>query len=162
MSEKEMRELVVQEWKGTVPLNIIPRKKDKGGQVAMGTVAGAMVAGPAGAAVGGFLGNLYEGTARGKLEVALRYLPIPNAKKNRVKYEVKGGLPGIDWGNMYKKYIAKISHPDDSSFDPDIAGEDLELCVFVTHEKNWIFMCYLSFFGKKAHNCFFSRYLCSY
>ena len=67
LTEKELQDLVVQEWKGDLKLNKIPRKKDKGGQVAMGTVAGAMVAGPAGAAVGGFLGNLYEGQVSRKI-----------------------------------------------------------------------------------------------
>ena len=35
---------------------------------------------------------------------------------------------------MYKKHINKI-RANDPSFDPDIAGTDLEFCVFVTHEK---------------------------
>lgn len=135
-SNLDLKDLVAQEWKGSLPLNIIPKKKDKGGQVAMGTMAGAMVAGPAGAAVGGLIGNLYEGMARGKIEVKLRYLPIPKPKQNRKTYQVKGGLPGVDWGQIYKRHIENTSPSDPStSSDPNIAGSDLELCVFVTHEK---------------------------
>jgi len=61
ITNDDLKDLVVQEWKGSLPLNIIPKKKDKGGQVAGAMMAGAMVAGPAGAAVGGLIGNLYEG-----------------------------------------------------------------------------------------------------
>lgn len=117
---------VALEWRGTLPLDVIPRKKDKGGQVAMGAMAGAMVAGPAGAAVGGFLGNVFEGLARGKIEVRLRYLPLPDAtdatKTNL--YEVKGGLPGVEWGTMYRK------RRPDSNFH-----EDLELCASVRQDR---------------------------
>ena len=43
----------------------------------MGMTAGAMVAGPVGAAVGGMLANMYEGEVCGRVEVGLRYTPIP-------------------------------------------------------------------------------------
>ena len=48
--------------------------------------------------------------------------------------KVKGGLPGVDWGELYRRHINKIT-PEDFSYDPDIVGSDLELCVFVSHEK---------------------------
>ncbi len=55
---------VAQEWKGDMKLTSKPRKKDKNGQIAAAAAAGAMVAGPAGAAVGGILGSFYEGEVR--------------------------------------------------------------------------------------------------
>jgi len=54
-----------------------PRKKDKGGQRAIGMAAGAMLAGPIGAAAGGILASMYEGEVRGRVEVKLKYTPIP-------------------------------------------------------------------------------------
>lgn len=137
LDPKEIQKLVVQEWEGDIPLNIIPIKKDKGGQVATGVMVGAAVAGPVGAAVGALAGNLYEGMAKGKLKLRLRYLPIPAPKENRQRYEVKGGLPGVDWGEMYRRNILKKceENPELSPDDIDIAGEDLELCVFVSHQK---------------------------
>ena len=50
----------------SIKMSSKPRKKDKGGQRAMGMAAGAMIAGPAGAAVGGILANMYEGEVRGR------------------------------------------------------------------------------------------------
>lgn len=58
---EELIKSVAQEWKGDMKLTSKPRKKDKNGQIAAAAAAGAMVAGPAGAAVGGLLGSLYEG-----------------------------------------------------------------------------------------------------
>jgi hypothetical protein len=52
---------VAQEWKGSMKLTSKPKKKDKKSQIATGAAAGAMVAGPAGAALGGFIGSIYEG-----------------------------------------------------------------------------------------------------
>ena len=116
-----------------------PRKKDKGGQRAIGMAAGAMIAGPAGAAVGGILASMYEGEVRGKVEVNLKYTPIPQVdllkwKEGalRQRYKVKGGLPGVDWGELYEKHVGqKISS---TNSDDRIAGTDLEFCCFVTHD----------------------------
>lgn len=55
---------IAQEWDGDVKLTSKPRKKDKNGQIAAAAAAGAMVAGPAGAAIGGIMGSLYEGEVR--------------------------------------------------------------------------------------------------
>jgi len=105
-----------------------PRKKDKGGQRAIGMAAGAMIAGPAGAAVGGMMASMYEGQVRGRVEVGIKYTPIPQIDlklKEKERYQVKGGLPGIEWGEMYEKYGE--GYP--------IAGEKgLEFCCFVTHD----------------------------
>jgi len=57
-------DLVAQEWSGVLPLTSKPRKKDKNGQIAAAVAAGALVAGPAGAAVGGLLASFYEGEVR--------------------------------------------------------------------------------------------------
>ena len=48
---------IAQAWEGDLKLTSKPKKKDKGGQVTAGAVAGAMIAGPVGAAAGGFLGR---------------------------------------------------------------------------------------------------------
>jgi len=111
----------------TIKMTSKPRKKDKGGQRAGAMIAGAMIAGPAGAAVGGLLGSIYEGQVRGQVEVKLKYTPIPPGDlrlKERNRYEVKGGLPGIEWGQLYEK----------SSIDSSLASDDLEFCCAVLHD----------------------------
>ena len=61
---EELLKSIAQEWKGDMKLTSKPRKKDKNSQIAGAMAAGAMVAGPAGAAVGGIIGSLYEGEVR--------------------------------------------------------------------------------------------------
>lgn len=107
-----------------------PRKKDKGGQRAIGMAAGAMLAGPIGAAAGGILASMYEGEVRGRVEVKLKYTPIPQVDlklKERGGYEVKGGLPGVTWGKLYDNHVRNQAIAK-------LAGEDLEFCCFVTHD----------------------------
>ena len=119
----------------TVKMTSKPRKKDKGGQRAMGIAAGAMIAGPAGAAVGGILGSIYEGQVRGQVEVKIKYTPIPPGDlrlKERSKYEVKGGLPGIEWGQLYESHLGSAHGV--ASVDPRLAGDDLEFCCAVLHD----------------------------
>ena len=119
-----------------------PRIKDKGGQRALGMAAGAMVAGPIGAAAGGVLASMYEGQVRGRVEVGLKYTPIPQVDlklKERERYQVKGGLPGVEWGEMYDKFLTGDFYGDDvmistNNGDPRLAGYDLEFCCFVTHD----------------------------
>uniref|UniRef100_A0A7S2IF45 Fungal lipase-type domain-containing protein n=1 Tax=Helicotheca tamesis TaxID=374047 RepID=A0A7S2IF45_9STRA len=139
----------VQEWSGDLKLTNKPRKKDKGGQVATGAVIGAMVAGPAGAAAGGFLANMYEGQVRGKISAKLRYIPIPsNEGVKREKYKVKGGLPGVSWGELYERHILELQEEqlqyeettngaecDKQSKDLHLGGSDLEFCFFVNHDE---------------------------
>ncbi|KAL9182905.1 hypothetical protein ACHAXT_004184 [Thalassiosira profunda] len=132
--------------KAGIKMTSKPRKKDKGGQRAMGMAAGAMIAGPAGAAVGGILASMYEGEVRGKVELELKYTPIPQVDlklKERERYQVKGGLPGIEWGELYDKHLLKALSGDClatrasdvvPSPDPRLAGSDLEFCCFVTHD----------------------------
>ena len=146
----------------TIKMTSKPRKKDKGGQRAIGMAAGAMIAGPAGAAVGGILASMYEGEVRGKVEVGLKYTPIiPQLDllkwkdgggdgAFRQRYKVKGGLPGIEWGELYEKHISQRMKMSSSTTtaaggngsgaisctitDAHIAGSDLEFCCFVTHD----------------------------
>ena len=79
-------------WSGVIPLTSKPYKKDKGGQMIIGAAAGAYVAGPVGAAVGGLLGSMYEGQVRGKIELRLRYVPIPPVDVQRKRYAVRVGV----------------------------------------------------------------------
>lgn len=136
----------------TIKMTSKPRKKDKGGQRAIGMAAGAMIAGPAGAAVGGILASMYEGEVRGKVEVGLKYTPIPQVDllkwkdgALRQRYKVKGGLPGVEWGELYEKHIGQnimmmksssnaATGTNSTIADALIAGSDLEFCCFVTHD----------------------------
>lgn len=54
---RKLAESVVLSWEGDLKLQTKPRKEDKGGQMTAGAVAGAMIAGPVGAAAGSFLGR---------------------------------------------------------------------------------------------------------
>ena len=125
----------------SIKMSSKPRKKDKGGQRAIGMAAGAMIAGPMGAAAGGVLASMYEGQVRGRVDVDLKYTPIPQVDlklKERERYQVKGGLPGIEWGEMYEKFLYKDFVKDFNgaeNYDPRLAGESgLEFCCFVTHD----------------------------
>jgi len=104
------------------------------------TAAGAMIAGPAGAAVGGFMASMYEGEIRGKIELQLRYLPIASTNVERTSYIVKGGLPGIEWGQLYEKYTTTTLPSDTDDADAALmeahhSGKDLEHCFFINHDK---------------------------
>lgn len=125
---------IAQEWEGSMKLTSKPRKRDKNGQIAAAAAAGAMVAGPAGAAVGGLLGSLYEGDPRGRVDVKVKYMPIPEVPTKREKYKVKGGL-GVMWGTLYEKQVDRVrkSLPEGAP-DPHLGGSDLEFCCFVTHD----------------------------
>lgn len=128
--QQAINELVSAETTSSIKMTSKPRKKDKGGQQALGMAAGAMVAGPAGAAVGGLLASMYEGEVRGRVDVKLKYMPILQEDlklKPRGGYEVKGGLPGVTWGKLYEKHVSKESLAK-------IAGDDFEFCCVVTHD----------------------------
>jgi hypothetical protein len=77
-----------QEWDGEIKLTSKPRIKDKKGNMALGVAAGAVIAGPAGAAAGAFLSQLYEGQVRGRIKLKIRYLPIPSVDVSRRQYVV--------------------------------------------------------------------------
>lgn len=72
-------------------------------------------------------------------------MPIPKVPVNKKKYKVKGGLPGVDWGELYERHLQKIkssksqsrlsTDEDASTDDPHVGGSDLEFCCFVTHDK---------------------------
>ena len=103
----------------------------------MGMAAGAMVAGPVGAAVGGALGSLYEGQIKGRITTKVRYLPIPKVNAPRQRYDVLGGMPGINWGDLYEKYLLQKTDFGDDALNAtrNIAGEDLEFCFFINHDE---------------------------
>jgi hypothetical protein len=127
----------IQAWDGDLKLTSKPRIKNKNSQITMGAAAGAMVAGPVGAAVGAALGSMYEGQIKGRISVRLRYLPIPQANVARDKYDVLGGMPGIYWGDLYEKHLStRIQFENDQALElANIAGSDLELCFFVSHDQ---------------------------
>lgn len=75
-------------WDGEIKLTSKPRIKDKKGNMALGVAAGAVVAGPVGAAAGAFLSQLYEGQVRGRIKLKIRYLPIPSVDVARRQYVV--------------------------------------------------------------------------
>ena len=118
-------------WQGALKLTSKPRKKDKNSQIIAGAAAGAYVAGPVGAAAGALLGSFYEGQVQGSIHLKIRYLPIPPASVDRKEYVVKGGLPGVDWGSLYRKYLNKTGSKGSRGLDV----RDLELCFFVNHQK---------------------------
>eukprot|EP00526_Cylindrotheca_closterium_P004641 CAMPEP_0113624096 /NCGR_PEP_ID=MMETSP0017_2-20120614/12415_1 /TAXON_ID=2856 /ORGANISM="Cylindrotheca closterium" /LENGTH=790 /DNA_ID=CAMNT_0000534103 /DNA_START=9 /DNA_END=2381 /DNA_ORIENTATION=- /assembly_acc=CAM_ASM_000147 len=123
----------IQPWEGELKLTSKPRIKNKNSQITMGAAAGAMVAGPMGAAVGAALGGLYEGQVKGRIELKLRYLPIPQDAMSRNRYDVLGGIPGINWGELYEKHLERRLGEEQAQ-DALIAGNDLELCFFMNHD----------------------------
>lgn len=126
---------IAQEWDGSMKLTSKPKKKDKKSQIAAAAAAGAMVGGPAGAAVGGLIGSFYEGEVRGRVDVKVKYMPVPTAPVEREKYKVTGGLEGVVWGTLYEKNLERIQdNLPESASDPHLGGSDLEFCSFVTHD----------------------------
>lgn len=118
-------------WQGRLKLSSKPRKRDKNSQMMAGAAAGAMVAGPVGAAAGAFMGSIYESQVQGDIHLRMRYLPIPQAPVKRNEYVVTGGMPGIDWGTLYQKHLGKTGKEGLSELDMD----DLEHCFFINHAK---------------------------
>lgn len=138
--EKDFSKVIgkgIQSWEGDLKLRSKPRIKNKNSQIALAAAAGGMVAGPVGAALGAAVGSLYEGQVKGRIRVRLRYLPIPDAPAQRNRYIVKGGMPGIDWGSLYQKYLAKHFgfNTDKNIDDLNPAGQDLEHCFFIDHSE---------------------------
>jgi hypothetical protein len=68
---------------------------------------------------------MYEGQVQGTIHLQLRYLPIPPVAAERKRYQVKGGMPGIDWGALNLRYNGDSQTPLD----------DLEHCFFINHDK---------------------------
>ena len=139
-------------WQDWIKMTSKPKKKDKKGQVAMGAAAGAVLAGPLGAAVGGAMANMYEGDPKGRIEVKVSYLPLPQTEVARKRYTVLGGMPGINWGNLYDKYIENVlgqasqltqvnsDNNEEAGFSapPEalpglLKLDDLEQCFFIKH-----------------------------
>eukprot|EP00536_Pseudo-nitzschia_multiseries_P004560 jgi/Psemu1/253724/estExt_Genewise1Plus.C_760053 len=131
-------------WEGELKMTTKPKLENKNSQIATGAAAGAMVAGPLGAAAGAAFGAFYEGPAKGKAKLRLRYLPVPpgppqNARDGR--YEVLGGLPGITWGKLYEMNL--LDQQEDGEEEEDsvvsdelktLGGSDLEFCFFINHD----------------------------
>ena len=128
LNDAQKMKLGAKTWRGSLKLTSKPRKKDKNSQIMTGAAAGAYVAGPAGAAVGALVGGLYEGRVQGAIELRLRYLPIPQVSVPRKKYQVLGGMPGIDWGTLFDKYRSRNGATT-------IDSSDLEHCFFISHDK---------------------------
>ena len=145
-------------WQDWIKMTSKPKKKDKAGQVAMGVAAGAAVAGPLGAAIGGAMANMYEGDPQGRIEVKVSYLPLPQTEVARKRYTVLGGMPGITWGGLYDKYVEKAlgeakqieaasdNNEEDEQLPAGLPGppdampgllklDDLEQCFFIKHSK---------------------------
>lgn len=63
----------------------------------------------------------------------MRYIPIPQVSVKRDRYQIRGGTPGVNWPELYSKRISKLQERD-PEVDPDVAGDDLEFCVYVNNE----------------------------
>jgi hypothetical protein len=129
-------------WTGQLKLTSKPRKRDKNSQILAGAAAGAYLGGPVGALGGAALAAMYEGNIQGSVSCKIRYLPIPTLSVPRKTYRVLGGMPGIDWGTLYQKYLenkSPLNEPSNSqSASKALLNEgpiDLEHCFFVTHQK---------------------------
>jgi len=48
----------------------------------------------------------------------------------RKEYEVKGGLPGVAWGDLYNQHVTSSDFTEQQTL-----SSDFELCAFVTHDK---------------------------
>jgi len=125
-------------WEGALKLSSKPRKQDKQGQMLTGAAAGAALAGPMGAAAGAALMSMYEGEVRGVIHAKISFLPIlPQVRKQRSVYNVQGGMPGITWGDLYKKYLQTpdVAEAEDELTQKLRRMQDLEHCFFVNHEE---------------------------
>lgn len=144
-------------WEGDLKMKAKPKIENKNGQMAAGAAAGAMVAGPIGAAAGAAFGAFYEGKAKGVATLKLRYLPVPPSSSLQKKgkdgrYEVLGGLPGINWGKLYelnldtdddddgstRRVVANQEEQNDAAAAANelktLGGDDLEFCFFINHD----------------------------
>lgn len=123
-------------WQGELKLTSKPRKKDKNSQIMAGAAAGAYLAGPVGAVAGGMIASFYEGQIQGNIHMRMRYLPIPRlSTPDRKVYDFKGGMPGIDWGELFKRHMSKLPFEDPEQTPAMKQVKDLEHCFFVNHEK---------------------------
>mmetsp|Transcript_11594 Transcript_11594/g.33359 ORF Transcript_11594/g.33359 Transcript_11594/m.33359 type:complete len:860 (+) Transcript_11594:462-3041(+) len=133
-----IKEVVEQDykWEGELKMTTKPKLENKNSQIATGAAAGAMVAGPLGAAAGAAFGAFYEGPAKGKAKLRLRYLPVPPAPSQSAgafdRYEVFGGLPGITWGKLYEINLQQGSVSEELK---TLGGSDLEFCFFINHDQ---------------------------
>lgn len=143
-SELAKVKLGARTWHDTIKFTSKPKTKNKNGQVALGVAAGAAMAGPVGAAVGGVMGTMYEAAPKGRIELKISYLPLPPTSVERQKYTVFGGIPGINWGDLYEKFVlqsTKAEDPGSQAGNPPLSVpgflrcEDLEQCFFINHKE---------------------------
>merc|ERR1719331_541572 len=106
------------------------------------------MAGPPGAAAGGFLASMLKKPVQGQLRLDLTYTPLelvddapvasadtaqeatrdPNAEETRdptprpLRTAPRGGIDGVDWSELY------------DGIDDTPGADDLELCCFLTHQ----------------------------
>jgi len=134
-------------WSGWVPLTWRPAETQDN-TVMLGTVAGAAVAGPAGAAVGAFVGNMIKKPVQGEVRIELRYtplsadtpprgvLPVVEASEEELLFDeeevpklqlstsgAKGGTEGLDWSQLAKR-VGRRGVDEAAAY---------ELCCFVRH-----------------------------
>jgi hypothetical protein len=79
------------EWSGWVPLTWRP-SETQDNTVMIGAVAGAAVAGPVGAAAGGFLGSLIKKPVQGQLRLELKYTPLSEVPPSQQRQLTERGV----------------------------------------------------------------------
>jgi len=139
-------------WSGWIPLKWRP-PETQDNTVLAGAAAGAMLGGPPGALVGGFLGSMIKKGVQGSLRVELTYTPLalaakppPLVKKKDIrkvleKYQAilpkeaapevgalassipRGATLGIDWSELSRR-VGREGY---------VEGDDYELCCFIKH-----------------------------
>ena len=129
-----------QSWEGDLKLTSKPRIKNKNSQIAAAATVGAFVAGPMGAALGAGLGSMYEGQVKGRITVRIRYLPIPRVAPHRHRHIVTGGMPGINWGALYERFLANETGLRNlmevgTTEQRNVGGHDLEHCFVINHSE---------------------------
>lgn len=145
-------------WAGWVPLTWRP-ETTRDNTVAVGAVAGAFVAGPLGAAAGGFLGSLLKKPVQGAVSLELRYEPLDegsaavaimmaaNAAPATVAPATAtaeatatpvlasaapiGATAGLNWSELLRR-VRAASDPGATTID---AGVGVELLCFVDNRK---------------------------
>jgi hypothetical protein len=111
---------------GVLSLTSKARKKDKYGHI----MAGAMVAGPVGAAAGALNGRFYGTSVQGEIQAKIRHLTIPQTPVKRKKYNVLGG---ISWDAVVDRYRERSDVV--LAEDLPVQVEDSEHCFFVNHKE---------------------------
>ena len=96
-------------WSGWVPLTWRPAETQDN-TVMVGTVAGAFVAGPMGAAAGGFLGSLIKKPVTGQVRLELRYLPLSTSEPSPPHTAVEGTSAGGAPESIYDSATLRLAN----------------------------------------------------